>query len=389
MIKKGHVRQFDAWYLGSVPSDGSPTEEKATASFRLIKARLQDRISAARKASSAQDNRRNATRNRRSSTMLRGKTITLVLSAEGFRTLDAATRSTLFSAFVSHVELVCAFCDSDSGHEVLSICIRTPMLGRCVNHVFVCAAGQAESIAALMETAKEQMTPQKTIEKYFNAGMSEALALYSSTVDMEMSAAPMVKELPRDCVVPVAPIEFGRFGPLGVGCITDVEDGSEQLELYTVRCLRPDAPESDWAEFANECALLATLHHDNIVRVGRGRGGEGGGGTLAGLRRRQVNCCTKGGGGAGKRLTQNAKRVAIRPPRRRSSMAPASSARPGLPSPRCQSTALSTTPSPFAARAGLTCARYGRRAFLSLVLHAGIRGAYSHGILSRPSRARL
>ena len=72
MIKKGHVRQFDAWYLGSVPSDGSPTEEKATASFRLIKARLQDRISAARKASSAQDNRRNATRNRRSSTMLRG-----------------------------------------------------------------------------------------------------------------------------------------------------------------------------------------------------------------------------------------------------------------------------------------------------------------------------
>jgi hypothetical protein len=268
MIKKGRVRQFDAWYLGSLPSDGTPTLEKATACFRLIKARLQDKLKrASAKAAGkggAQEKRRSI-RARRSSNTLRGKTITLVLTAEGFRTLDAATRSTLFSAFVSHVELVCAFCDSDSNHEVLSICIKTPMLGRCVNHIFVCAPGQADAIAALMKTAQQHMTPQKTMEKYFN---SEASALYGSDVNMEVSAMPMVKELPRDCIVPVAPIVFGRFGPIGVGCIADMEDGQEQLELYSIRCLRPDSPESDWAEFANECALLATLHHDHIVSEG-------------------------------------------------------------------------------------------------------------------------
>lgn len=43
MLKKGRMRQFDAWYLGALPADGDPTKEKAAAGFRIIKARLQVR----------------------------------------------------------------------------------------------------------------------------------------------------------------------------------------------------------------------------------------------------------------------------------------------------------------------------------------------------------
>eukprot|EP00039_Didymoeca_costata_P009170 m.121280 g.121280 ORF g.121280 m.121280 type:complete len:729 (+) comp14386_c0_seq4:334-2520(+) len=177
--------------------------------------------------------------------------VSIIVTADGIRTIEALTGEVKSSVFTEHVTFVTTMGDQKQLFGFISEDVR---LKRKQCHIYDCGPGVAgevtESISKAFKILKEKS--QESEKNPFLAAFSEREPVPGSLLSCQVH---------RNDLTPDRPIGAGQFGKVYLAKYKKEET------LVAVKTVRLAASEDDKEDFVLEAEVMKRLKHENLVNL--------------------------------------------------------------------------------------------------------------------------
>nr|BAG55496.1 protein tyrosine kinase [Monosiga ovata] len=178
--------------------------------------------------------------------------VVLVISAEGVRAVEGLTGEVIRNVFIRNISFTCV---SGARKEIFAFISHDERLGRVSCHLYDCgprAYNVCVAIGDAFKAAAAAMAAQK------------GNPFTASSAEREAVSGPLfTKQVHRKDLEPIKPIGAGQFGEVYLAN-WNLKDNKS---VVAVKMLRNGASISDKGEFLREAETMASLTHENLVRM--------------------------------------------------------------------------------------------------------------------------
>eukprot|EP01147_Barroeca_monosierra_P003501 gene3501-6127_t len=187
--------------------------------------------------------------------------ISVVVTRESIRYAEVLVDEPLADVLIKEVSFLTVV--THSGSDELFIFIEVDeRLDNVLCHVILCEYGAGHSLGELVNTALNSQPSQR------EALPGDPFQCIVETPDTDLGS---MKELvvPRGRLTPIKVIGSGQFGTVWLANLVSREDVSSDDDdiACAVKMLRTESSDADVKEFFEECELLSTLDHPNIIKL--------------------------------------------------------------------------------------------------------------------------